>query len=1559
MSTVEVEEVTDNELDGLETENIALLEMPTDAGFVDDVQLQQTDAGAESVHFHSNDDLHAVGSHVILNAVCALLNRPRNPTNFRKKEWRFLQSFVAKCPGESVPLTFPEAALLPSIYYIMAEQSICGAVPAPLFSPSLSKKFNFADIISHIKNRLKDFSLLTSTDPRVIQIYFDCFLNFQAQYCDTRFVLNRGLQEFRSQESEKSEARVRMNEEDSRKVVNELVAAIRSEEPTFFLTFTLNQSRMFGVAPLYRLVEKNVRNLSASKRKNIIEGFMPLYMRLWERAATFFIKYLEKSTEKPLGTIKNIFPRFEFQTSKGNAPHLHVIIWTTESKNDPVIQKKIVGSFRQLLHELQMEMLDPSNNIVQNEKDADELVELARATLSHTCERAGFRCHKKCDNSVNMVCRFKVFDPCFQTFFKAIDRPHSNEVWDLLKSLNLAKLVEGFHAGYEICQELQGGRYNYAADFGETFSPVITKLFTVIQASMNSLLCDRVMSATYLAKYAAGVEEHATVQISGESNDTVSVNVKKMKNIKIAGAQIAAKTDEEKTSSNNNCRILSSTECIWSILDLKYVFPTYVCVHVNTLPLENRGGIVRKKSYVRQVDRPGQHDQALALVKIRQLKQFEDNRLFTKTQEKTLREYHDSRLSIDKVSLFAVRPPELLFIRDIEFYFRHFSFEKISFRSAIDCVKSSLHESCWVDGVGHLIRLRSDSLSNFMTILSENRQDSNPRYSFFASFYEKRFSSRSCVNFLLDERDGFKKPAVVVFPNVIPKHAPNFLINFLLQFGKYETEFDLYNSALLTVAYEKAGLLEDSTNVTQEDLNKLLKKFILRRVVFVPGSHVSQDRQKLEAKAAFSLLMDCPENMDTPTIIYNALRDECSQELQNAINNKFCAVASQLYSLVQDSAKPDIESILNKQASDPLRYNPLCSNDIKFNEEQKVVLESLLRTLDTFVSSAPRFFRFQFVVGMPGSGKTFVIVHALLYALCIGLDVMVTSLSSERAMQFSGVHIHELFGLPVAKRLIVDEIAEKALKKLNCDPIRTTVLRRIDILYFEEIGMVSAEEFAAIDLIMQKVRDNYSPFGGVLVLGTGDPKQLPPPQGRLLWTSPIILTSVTMHALEKCVRMVDVVGREFLNILSSPKITETEMEILMTTFSDECNFCELDNSPMDAVWIFGTRAAESKAIETQIDRVRRSGSKVIEILSCDEVKTNPSSNWKPVAKHYSKVLNKLCLEPEVLYCYQDALLRITINIPSQNVSQGQMCVFKKFDGVKKITVIVALPGVRKLPPCNSNGSYLFEENGWFEITLTKQAGFVHGHKGSSIRRSQFPLKNFMAMTIHKAMGETIGKIVTKIDCVDRAYNLWEKEQLYVLVSRVQNLKDITFLGDKNTTLLSIKNLLGKSSQWDDYTERLVRTASNQDNAVFDMAALSPFRPRKIELPVGEVGFVYLLVSTRDISACYVGEISNLRRRLLEHNSGKGAFFTNQSHLRPWGVMCFATGFSDCPQSNRKERKHLEQKIHDNFFQNFNAFNRQGSPSEVLQIFLSCVSEHKSQVCGLRAVITGTILSRQS
>ena len=72
-----------------------------------------------------------------------------------------------------------------------------------------------------------------------------------------------------------------MNEEDSWNVLNELAAAIRSEEPTFFLTLNFNQRRMFGVALFHDVIERNTANLNTTRRRNIKEGFMPLYMRLW------------------------------------------------------------------------------------------------------------------------------------------------------------------------------------------------------------------------------------------------------------------------------------------------------------------------------------------------------------------------------------------------------------------------------------------------------------------------------------------------------------------------------------------------------------------------------------------------------------------------------------------------------------------------------------------------------------------------------------------------------------------------------------------------------------------------------------------------------------------------------------------------------------------------------------------------------------------------------------------------------------------------------------------------------------------------------------------------------------------------------------------------------------------------------------------------------------------------------------------------------------------------------------------------------------------------------
>ena len=58
----------------------------------------------------------------------------------------------------------------------------------------------------------------------------------------------------------------------------------------------------------------------------------------------------------------------------------------------------------------------------------------------------------------------------------------------------------------------------------------------------------------------------------------------------------------------------------------------------------------------------------------------------------------------------------------------------------------------------------------------------------------------------------------------------------------------------------------------------------------------------------------------------------------------------------------------------------------------------------------------------------------------------------------------------------------------------------------------------------------------------------------------------------------DVVGRRFLELLKQPQISETDAQIILNTFSENCNFCENENAPMDAVEIFGTRAAENRTV---------------------------------------------------------------------------------------------------------------------------------------------------------------------------------------------------------------------------------------------------------------------------------------------------------------------------------------------------------------------------------------------
>ena len=91
-----------------------LVAVPVDSGIVENLEAHESDAGAEAVQYNSSDDSRAIGSHVILNSVCSLLNRPSSPTNFRKKEWRFLV-FQFRVSWRKCSVHIPRSSFVPFV----------------------------------------------------------------------------------------------------------------------------------------------------------------------------------------------------------------------------------------------------------------------------------------------------------------------------------------------------------------------------------------------------------------------------------------------------------------------------------------------------------------------------------------------------------------------------------------------------------------------------------------------------------------------------------------------------------------------------------------------------------------------------------------------------------------------------------------------------------------------------------------------------------------------------------------------------------------------------------------------------------------------------------------------------------------------------------------------------------------------------------------------------------------------------------------------------------------------------------------------------------------------------------------------------------------------------------------------------------------------------------------------------------------------------------------------------------------------------------------------------
>lgn len=130
-----------------------------------------------------------------------------------------------------------------------------------------------------------------------------------------------------------------------------------------------------------------------------------------------------------------------------------------------------------------------------------------------------------------------------------------------------------------------------------------------------------------------------------------------------------------------------------------------------------------------------------------------------------------------------------------------------------------------------------------------------------------------------------------------------------------------------------------------------------------------------------------------------------------------------------------------------------------------------------------------FLTGKAGTGKT---TFLRKFISETNKNIVVAAPTGIAAINAGGVTLHSLFQLPPGIFIPDSSLAEK-LRTIRFTAEKKRLLRQLNLLVIDEISMVRADMFDAIDQLLRMLRQQPdTPFGGVQLLMIGDLFQLSP-----------------------------------------------------------------------------------------------------------------------------------------------------------------------------------------------------------------------------------------------------------------------------------------------------------------------------------------------------------------------------------------------------------------------------------------------------------------------------------
>jgi hypothetical protein len=445
-----------------------------------------------------------------------------------------------------------------------------------------------------------------------------------------------------------------------------------------------------------------------------------------------------------------------------------------------------------------------------------------------------------------------------------------------------------------------------------------------------------------------------------------------------------------------------------------------------------------------------------------------------------------------------------------------------------------------------------------------------------------------------------------------------------------------------------------------------------------------------------------------------------TENFQNLINNLTNSLHTDLQLIVRNQLIS-----LSSQPNPSSKLSPLL-----LSSDQYKILNTLTNNWGKKEHSKHPYF---FLTGSAGTGKSFMIQQVVDYLTNRNVKYLLMAPTGVAAQNVGGKTIHSALHIRNTQTYFetLSNYNEQQQKELS----------QIKAIIIEEVSMVSSILLSFISQIFAKIHKNPISFGGIPTLLIGDLAQLPPVNGLQVFRAtewkefyPLFLT--TSHRQNEDKSFYDALQEIRLGNISP----QTQQLINEKVLSYQ------NNTSINTTHICGFRH-EADSINNLICGFLPTSENISSGLISIAVDYVNNTECEP--KEYDKQFKHYTNLPSELIIREGArVMFLTNKLFDKNLCNGSIGVVTKIIDENHIIVMF---------PVNS---------GLNEVTVEKITTYFNLN-GAPAQRTQFPLQNAFALTVHKTQGLTLPHATISLD-----EQMFANGQTYVAMSRAKSWQNL-------------------------------------------------------------------------------------------------------------------------------------------------------------------------------------------